>query len=130
MLTSIIQSLSTAFGDLLEAVINAFLSALDMDLSSYLDVFPLLSNSYSILRSFAVGMTAILAGKSLATFWFGSVETGQSRDRPTMILLRTFFAVLGIYWGGYLLQYIVHLGSIPYDEFLASSAQTSISPKR
>ena len=63
MLTSIIQSLSTAFGDLLEAVINAFLSALDMDLSSYLDVFPLLSNSYSILRSFAVGMTAILAGK-------------------------------------------------------------------
>ena len=118
MLTSIIQSLSTAFGDLLEAVINAFLSALDMDLSSYLDVFPLLSNSYSILRSFAVGMTAILAGKSLATFWFGSVETGQSRDRPTMILLRTFFAVLGIYWGGYLLQYIVHLGSIPYDEFL------------
>lgn len=118
MLTSIIQSLSTAFGDLLEAVINAFLAALDMDLSSYLDVFPLLSDSYTILRSFAVGMTAIIAGKSLATFWFGSVEGGQSKDRPTMILLRTFFAVLGIYWGGYLLEYIVHLGSIPYDEFL------------
>ena len=118
MLTSIIQSLSTAFGDLLEAVINAFLAALDMDLSSYLDVFPLLSDSYTLLRGFAVGLTAIIAGKSLATFWFGSVEGGQVKDRPIMILLRTFFAVLGIYWGGYLLQYIVHLGSIPYDEFL------------
>ena len=118
MLTSIIQSLSTAFGDLLEAVINAFLAALDMDLSSYLDVFPLLSDSYTLLRGFAVGLTAIIAGKSLATFWFGSVEGGQVKDRPIMILLRTFFAVLGIYWGGYLLEYIVHLGSIPYDEFL------------
>ena len=108
MLTSIIQSLSTAFGDILEALLNAFLTALGMNLSSYLDVFPLLAISYDILRSFSVGMIAVIAGKSLASFWFGSVE-GTAKDRPMMVLLRTFFAVLAVYWGGYVLEYIVHL---------------------
>ena len=127
MLTSIIQSLSTAFGDILEAVMNAFLTALGMNLSSYLDVFPLLATAYSILRSFSVGMIAVIAGKSLASFWFGSVE-GTVKDRPEMVLLRTFFAVLAVYWGGYVLEYIVHLGSIPYDRFLnldAANASTT-----
>ena len=127
MLTSIIQSLSTAFGDILEALLNAFLTALGMNLSSYLDVFPLLAISYDILRSFSVGMIAVIAGKSLASFWFGSVE-GTAKDRPMMVLLRTFFAVLAVYWGGYVLEYIVHLGSIPYDRFLnldAANASTT-----
>ena len=127
MLTSIIQSLSTAFGDILEALLNAFLTALGMNLSSYLDVFPLLATSYDILRSFSVGMIAVIAGKSLASFWFGSVE-GTAKDRPMMVLLRTFFAVLAVYWGGYVLEYIVYLGSIPYDRFLnldAANASTT-----
>ena len=89
MLTSIIQSLSTAFGDILEALLNAFLTALGMNLSSYLDVFPLLAISYDILRSFSVGMIAVIAGKSLASFWFGS------DDGPSENVLRCSGCILG-----------------------------------
>lgn len=74
MLASIVQSLSSALGDVLEGFMTMFLEALDMNLSSFLDVFPLLSTFYTYLRSFSVALTAIIAGKALATFWFGSID--------------------------------------------------------
>ena len=123
MLASIVQSLSSALGDVLEGFMTLFLEALNMNLSSFLDVFPLLSTFYTYLRSFAVAMTAIVAGKALASFWFGSIDN-SAKDNPLMILLKTFFAVAAIYWGGYVLEYIVHLGSIPYNHFLNIEAVT------
>ena len=123
MLASLVQTLSTAFGNILEWALNAFMEALNIsNLSSYLDVFPLLSTFYTYLRSFSVAMTAIIAGKALATFAMGSIDNGSARDNPGMVLVKTFFAVGGIYWGGYVLDYIVHLGSIPYDQFLNVNA--------
>lgn len=123
MLASIVQSLSSALGDVLEGFMTMFLEALNMNLSSFLEVFPLLSTFYTYLRSFAVAMTAIVAGRALASFWFGSIDN-SAKDNPLMILLKTFFAVAGIYWGGYVLEYIVHLGSIPYNHFLNIEAVT------
>ena len=123
MLASIIQSLSSALGDVMEGFMTLFLDALNMNLSSFLDVFPLLSTFYTYLRSFSVALAAIIAGKALATFWFGSLDN-SAKDNPLMILMKTFFAVAAIYWGGYVLEYIVHLGSIPYDRFLSIEAVT------
>ena len=123
MLASIVQSLSSALGDVLEGFMTMFLEALDMNLSSFLDVFPLLSTFYTYLRSFSVALTAIIAGKALATFWFGSIDNSV-KDNPLMILMKTFFAVAAVYWGGYVLEYIVHLGSIPYNQFLNIEAVT------
>lgn len=123
MLASIVQSLSTALGDVLEGFMTMFLEALNMNLSSFLDVFPLLSTFYTYLRSFAVAITAIVAGRALAMFWFGSIEN-SAKDNPLLILVKTFFAVAAIYWGGYVLEYIVHLGSIPYNHFLGIEAVT------
>ena len=123
MLASLVQTLSTAFGDMLEWALNAFMEALTIsNLSSYLDIFPLLSTFYTYLRSFSVAMTAIIAGKALATFAMGSIDSGNAKDNPGMVLVKTFFAVGGIYWGGYVLDYIVHLGSIPYDQFMNVNA--------
>lgn len=123
MLASLVQTLSTAFGDMLEWALNAFMEALSIsNLSSYLDIFPLLSTFYMYLRSFAVAMTAIIAGKALATFAMGSIDSGNAKDNPGMVLVKTFFAVGGIYWGGYVLDYIVHLGSIPYEQFMNVNA--------
>ena len=116
MLASIIQSLSSALGDVMEGFMSLFLNALNMNLSSFLDVFPLLSTFYTYLRSFSVALAAIIAGKALATFWFGSLDN-SAKDNPLMILMKTFFAVAAIYWGGYVLEYFVPLGSIPYDRF-------------
>lgn len=123
MLASIVQSLSSALGDVLEGFMTMFLEALDMNLSSFLDVFPLLSTFYTYLRSFSVALTAIIAGKALASFWFGSIDNSL-KDNPLMILMKTFFAVSAVYWGGYVLEYIVHLGSIPYNQFLNIEAVT------
>ena len=123
MLASLVQTLSTGLADILEWIINSFLDALSIsDLNTYLSVFPLLSTVYTYLRSFAVALTAIIAGKSLATFALGSIDNGNVKDSPVIVLFKTFAAVALIYWGGYVLEYIIYLGSIPYDAFLGIDA--------
>lgn len=105
-----------------------FLDALSIsNLDSYLSIFPLLSTIYIYLRSFAVAITAIIAGKTLATFALGSIDNGNVKDSPVIVLMKTFAAVALIYWGGYVLEYIVYLGSIPYDAFLGINAVTGVA---
>ena len=48
MLASIIQSLSSALGDVMEGFMTLFLDALNMNLSSFLDVFPLLMVTWQV----------------------------------------------------------------------------------
>ena len=59
MLASIIQSLSSALGDVMEGFMTLFLDALNMNLSSFLDVFPLLATFYTYLRSGSVHWTTV-----------------------------------------------------------------------
>lgn len=128
MLTSLVQSLANSISELLDKFMNMFLEALSIsNLSTYLSVFPLLSNFYIYLRSFAVALTAIIAGKSLATFAMGSIDNGSAKDNPAMVLVKTFAAVALVYWGGYILEYIVYLGSIPYDAFLGIDTAGAIA---
>ena len=46
MLTSLFQSLVSSLGELMDIVMTRFLEVLNMDLSSYLDMFPLLDDTY------------------------------------------------------------------------------------
>ena len=56
MLTSIFQWLSTAIASALESLVDAFLNGLELNLSEYLRIFPLLSTIFTLLQSLAVGL--------------------------------------------------------------------------
>ncbi len=120
MLTSIFQWLSTAIASALESLVDAFLNGLELNLSEYLRIFPLLSTIFTLLQSLAVGLIVIIAGRKLAVFWLGAVDTSEMQDRPVNILVRSFIAAIGVYMGGYVLEFMVRLGTIPFNMFRSS----------
>ena len=126
MFTSIFQSLASGFGALLDWFIGLFIGGLGLDLSEYLKIFPLLKTIYGILQSISFGLIAVIAGKNLAMFWLGSVDTGAMQDRPVNILLRSFIAAMAVYFGGYVLEFITEWAKIPYDQFLNLDANAGV----
>ena len=117
MFTSIFQTLANAMASLLEGFINAFMGALNMDLGTYLQLFPMLESVYSVLQIIGVGLVAIIAGKKLALFATGTIESSNDQETPLGILFRSLGAAAAIFLGGYLLAILVKLGTIPYEYF-------------
>ncbi len=122
MLTSIFQSLVSSLGELMDIVMTRFLEVLNMDLSSYLDMFPLLDDTYLFMQRFSVALLCVFSGFALAKFWTTSFTGNNLPDRPAGILLRSFAGVIGIYSGGHILEFIVRMGTIPYQEALNLNA--------
>ena len=123
MLTSIFQSLTSGLGGMLSSLITTFMEALNINLGEYLEIFPYLGTVYSILQGIAIGLVAIIAGRHLAMFGLGAVDSGNLQDRPINILIRSFIAAAAIYFGGYVLQFVVELGTIPFNIFMESEAK-------
>lgn len=131
MLTNIFETILSGLGVVADLLIRWFLSALDLNLSTYLDVFPFLSTVYDVLQGFSFGLLALIAGKALASFWFGSFDGSSAQDRPVGVLAKAFAGAIGIYWGGHVLAYLVQLGTVPYEKFrtadVAGNALSSFS---
>ncbi len=122
MFTAMFNSLVSGLSVVLDLIIKGFLNALDLSLSTYLTYFPFLGELYNFLRFIALGLIVIIAGKELATFWLGAVDTSYMQDRPVNILLRSAIAAALVYFGGYVLQMIVEFGTLPYKALLDASA--------
>lgn len=119
MLTVLMSALSGAIAALMSVLINIFMSALEIDLGKFLEYFPLLGNTYSVLQGLALGMIALIAGRRLAMFWLGSVDSTQMNDRPVNILVRSFIAAGAVYFGGHILALMANLAKVPFDAFYA-----------
>ena len=119
MLTALIQAIISALGDIFDKFVSVLPTLMSMNLSRYLVAFPILANAYTILKGFAYGLLAIIAGTALAKFWVGGVSGERASDTPMGVLLRSAMAAAMISMGGYLLQLIVHLGSTAYDAMAA-----------
>ena len=124
MLTSIFEYLVSALGELLDWAIAKFLEVLNMNLSAYLEMFPLLDDVYNFAQKFAMAMLLFIAGRALALFWTHSITGSNLSDRPAGVLLRTLFGAIAIYEGGYILEFIVRMGTIPYTEAMNLNAGT------
>ena len=96
MLTSIFEYLVSALGELLDWAIAKFLEVLNMNLSAYLEMFPLLDDVYNFAQKFAMAMLLFIAGRALALFWTHSITGSNLSDRPAGVLLRTLFGAIAI----------------------------------
>ena len=123
MLTALIQAIISALGDLFDKFVSVLPTIMSMNLSRYLVAFPILANAYTVLKGFAYGLLAIIAGTALAKFWVGGVSGERASDTPMGVLLRSAMAAAMISMGGYLLQLIVHLGSTAYDAMAAINVE-------
>jgi len=118
MLTTLFDALCSALGDGLNVLISAFLSFLEMDLSTYLEVFPFFDTAYKICRGIAWGMLILISSLGLGTFIFGSVEGKASSQTAGETLVRTFFSAGLILWGGHIVEMVVKLATIPFNVIL------------
>lgn len=127
MLTVIFQWLTEALGGLLDAASTAFLECLDMRPSSYLTVFPLLANIYSLLQNIGLGMTGVVAAIAFYNFFGMKAAGGRFNDTPAQILVRTAIASGMIYFGGYILERVVQIAAWSYQVFNALEVKTGTS---
>ena len=123
MLTSIFETLTEGLASVVNFILCWFTDNLQMSLSTYLDIFPIFNNVYHILQGAAVGLAAIVAAAGLIRFSTNSVQGAQADDRPAAIMVKTIMAVILIFMGGYILEFLVELAKIPYEQF----AELSIS---
>lgn len=123
MLTALIQAIISALGSIFDKFVSVLPTIMSMNLSRYLVAFPILANAYTVLKGFAYGLLAIIAGTALAKFWVGGVSGERASDTPMGVLLRSAMAAAMISMGGYLLQLIVHLGSTAYDAMAAINVE-------
>ena len=109
----------TAIGGALEILLNLFMDALDMDLNTYIEMFPFLVTGYNIFRGIGAGLATVLAAVSLLKFFVPAIfGAREPTDTVGGVLIKTLLAGGLIYGGNYILVAIVQIAKIPYDIFL------------
>ena len=125
MLQLIFQWLITAIGAMVEALLTLFMNALDMDMNTYITLFPFLTVGYKVFRGIGIGLAASLSVFSLLKFFVPAVfGAKEPQDTVPGVLLKTFTSGALIYGGNFILVKIVEIAKIPYDVFLNADAVT------
>ncbi len=122
MLENIFSSIYSAIATGLDWVLIRFLASLDISLDAFLTMVPFLGTSYKMFQTLGVGIVTIIAVYQLIKFFGGSLsETG---DTPINILIRSALAAGLVYFGGYIVEYIIDFAKVPYDAFLFTNASS------
>ena len=119
MLPMIFNNHIFAVAKMLDMVVRAFLSWLSLDMSEYLDVFPLFEDGYVIFRGIGLGMVMVIAAASLVKFYVPGILGGsEPDDTPAGILLKTLFATALVIGGNHILSLVVDISKAAFDSFL------------
>lgn len=117
MLLSIFEWLAQCIAGLLDLSVNAFLGCLDLKLSVYMQAFPLLADVYELLQVVGLGMTLLVGVVGLFNFLFLKSFEMRYVERPEQVLVKTALAAGLVYYGGYILEFVVQLASWSFAMF-------------
>lgn len=87
-----------------------------MNISAFVNEFPMAMDFYEMLQAVAVGLVFGIGIFQLLRFFTGRL--GELRDTPVQILCNMAVAVAFIYFGNYILMWIVELFRIPYQALI------------
>ena len=128
MLQKIVSYMFYAIAEAMELFIGLFGSWLSLDISDYMTYFPVLGTAYTVFRGLALGLVAVIAALSLMEFYQPAVLGGREEtDTPAGILMKAMFAAGLVFGGNYILEEIIRISKIPYDNFLNQDAVSGIS---
>ena len=122
MMETLLSFIATAVGELLDWLVGAFLSALNLTLDDMVLTFPFLVDGYKLFRSIGIGLIFCIAVWNLIKFFGGQLS--ETKDTPIQILLRAFISGGLLWYGGYVLELVVDIAKIPFDTFLDTRAIT------
>lgn len=116
MMETIIGWLYNTVSDALNYIIGQLLSSLQLDLSKFIQIFPVAVTFYKMFRVLGIGLIAIFACYEMFKFFAGPLS--ESKDTPGRILVRSGIAAFMVFFGGYFINWIVDIAKLPYDAFL------------
>ena len=116
MFESLLSWVLKAITGALEGVLTAFTTVFAMNLETFVEYFPAAGRMYYIIRSIALGLVIGIAIINILKFFMAPL--GRVSDSPAMLLVRTFMAIGFVYFGGYILEWIIDVFKGPYSKLL------------
>lgn len=108
---------------LFQFLLTGIISTLDLDLSAIVDYFPFLYTGYEVFKIIGIGLAALIAIFAIVKFFAGPLA--ENRESPTNVLIRTGVAIATIYFGGYLINWMVDIAKLPFMAFVKLSFDTT-----
>lgn len=122
MVDLIVSAIADMITDALDAFIEAIMPLFAFDFDSFARVFPFAANAYGVLQQFSLGLALILAAWQLIPF---ILNTSQSKASPLRTVMLTVLAVGGIYYGNYVLEWIIAIADVPYRAILELNSSST-----
>lgn len=114
MIVSLIFSLILSLiAKCMDTVMSDLLQALDMNMGAFTNTFPVVIEFYEILQAVAMGIVLGVGLFQLVRFFGGRLE--EMRESPVQLLVNMAIAVVFIYFGNYLLSWLIDLFNLPYQ---------------
>ena len=117
MIKIILIFLTDALCGMMETLVNWFLNVFSLDMSKYLEAFPILGDTYDIFKGISYGLILTLTAFALIKFMEPSLFGSMPDETPSGTLLWAGFATLGVYAGNYVLEIIIDIAKAAYMEF-------------
>lgn len=108
---------------LFQLLLTGIISTLDLDLNAIVDYFPFLYTGYEVFKIIGIGLAALIAIFTIVKFFAGPLA--ENRESPVNVLIRVGVSIATIYFGGYLLNWMVDIAKLPFTAFVKLSFDTS-----
>lgn len=109
----------------MDAVMSELLQVLDLNMGAFTNTFPVVIEFYEILQAVAMGIVLGVGLFQLVRFFGGRLE--EMRESPVQLLVNMAIAVVFIYFGNYLLSWLVDLFNLPYQMMIGKIGTLSFS---
>lgn len=123
MLEMILNFFVDMVADFLKILIGLFNTIMVFDLAKFGQIFPVAHTFYVMFQAIGIGLVMTIAIFNLFKFFAGPLT--RTTEKPTSILIRSFFAIGLIYFGNYLLSIIFDATHAIYDAFTTAITDTS-----
>ena len=109
----------------MDAIMDDLLGALDMSMGAFTNTFPVVIEFYEILQAVAMGIVLGVGLFQLIRFFGGRLN--EMRESPVQLLVNMAIAVVFIYFGNYLLSWLIDLFNLPYQMMISKVGTVSFS---
>ena len=109
----------------IDAIMDDLLGALDMSMGAFTNTFPVVIEFYEILQAVAMGIVLGVGLFQLIRFFGGRLN--EMRESPVQLLVNMAIAVVFIYFGNYLLSWLIDLFNLPYQMMISKVGTVSFS---
>lgn len=116
MISSLISTLLQLISEPFAAFASWFLSLVNLNVSDFLSYFPAAETLYYVFQAVAMGLAIGLGAFQLVKFTSGMVN--GTTETPFTVIGRVILAIGLIYFGNYILEFIIELFKTPYNEII------------